>query len=569
MAARQGVTTIVQDGGLGQTPLGEGNTLVILGCSSIALPNQPVTTASQSTVLSTFGYGPLSELACNVIAATGNEVILIQTPSAVAGSINGANSTPLVVSGATDATPIVLTTTAHGLSTGDVVTVASVGGNTAANGTFVITVVDTTHFSLNGTTGTVPYTSGGTATFNGTQFVGTGTSVMTLTGTPLDSYYFKATCTTAFTVGTTGGQVAISLDAGRTVYTTVNVQTASSIAIPNTGLTLHFAAGTLALNDTFTAVTTEPMWNDGGVTAALNSILATEDEFLDVVVTGTAASGDATSFDGEMTQLFNQARFSCVLCAARDIHQGGSTTFVAGLPTETEQAWMSALQADFANVVSDRVLVTAGHYNFVSAISQSQFRRPLLWGAATRDAAAAISTKLGRVKDGPISNLIVPSAPDGFVLHNETLNPGLDAARFTTLWKIYGKRGFFIKNDNILAGPNSDFNWLVHRHVMDEASAITNDFWTNELSDSLRVDNTGQILKQDAADLIARCNEALATGLVNTGDVSAAWCSIPPNQKILATAQLDVMTNIIPLGYTDAIDNTLTFVNPSVVQVGS
>ena len=69
----------------------------------------------------------------------------------------------LTVSGATNASPIVITTSAaHGLATDDVVTLASVGGNTAANGTFKITKLSSTTFSLNGSTGNGAYTSGGT-----------------------------------------------------------------------------------------------------------------------------------------------------------------------------------------------------------------------------------------------------------------------------------------------------------------------------------------------------------------------------------------------------------------------
>lgn len=69
------------------------------------------------------------------------------------------------VTGATNASPIVITTDAsHQLVSGDQVVIAGVGGNTNANGTFVVTVVDTTHFSLNSSTGNAPYTSGGTWT---------------------------------------------------------------------------------------------------------------------------------------------------------------------------------------------------------------------------------------------------------------------------------------------------------------------------------------------------------------------------------------------------------------------
>lgn len=67
------------------------------------------------------------------------------------------------LSGATNASPIVVTTTAdHGLPTGAYVKIASVAGNTAANGNFFITNVSATTFSLDGSTGNGAYTSGGT-----------------------------------------------------------------------------------------------------------------------------------------------------------------------------------------------------------------------------------------------------------------------------------------------------------------------------------------------------------------------------------------------------------------------
>lgn len=69
----------------------------------------------------------------------------------------------LTVSAASNASPIVITTSAaHQLQTGDYVTVASVGGNTAANTSAKVVVLNTTTFQLVGTIGNAAYTSGGT-----------------------------------------------------------------------------------------------------------------------------------------------------------------------------------------------------------------------------------------------------------------------------------------------------------------------------------------------------------------------------------------------------------------------
>lgn len=71
------------------------------------------------------------------------------------------------ITDATNASPIVITSANHGLATGDRVTVQNVGGNTGANGSFVITVLSSSTFSLDGSSGSASYTSGGTWNITG------------------------------------------------------------------------------------------------------------------------------------------------------------------------------------------------------------------------------------------------------------------------------------------------------------------------------------------------------------------------------------------------------------------
>lgn len=65
------------------------------------------------------------------------------------------------ITGATNASPIVITSTSHGFSNGDIVSITGVGGNTAANGKWTIANVATNTFELSGSTGNGAYTSGG------------------------------------------------------------------------------------------------------------------------------------------------------------------------------------------------------------------------------------------------------------------------------------------------------------------------------------------------------------------------------------------------------------------------
>lgn len=73
--------------------------------------------------------------------------------AAVAGST--------AITAATNASPIQITAAAHGRASGDSVTITGVGGNTAANGSWSVTVIDANNLTLNGSTGNGAYTSGG------------------------------------------------------------------------------------------------------------------------------------------------------------------------------------------------------------------------------------------------------------------------------------------------------------------------------------------------------------------------------------------------------------------------
>jgi hypothetical protein len=78
---------------------------------------------------------------------------------------DGTSLAALTITGATNATPIVVTTSAaHGVVDVSYATVAGVLGNTAANGSWVVERVTTTTLLLRNSVGNAAYTSGGTLT---------------------------------------------------------------------------------------------------------------------------------------------------------------------------------------------------------------------------------------------------------------------------------------------------------------------------------------------------------------------------------------------------------------------
>ena len=99
--------------------------------------------------------------------APGDEIRIMGSPAPTSLGQNGvwtsqALQATKTLTAATNATPIAITITGHGYSTGDTVVVTGVVGNTAANGTWEITVTDANTFTLDGSAGNGARTSGGT-----------------------------------------------------------------------------------------------------------------------------------------------------------------------------------------------------------------------------------------------------------------------------------------------------------------------------------------------------------------------------------------------------------------------
>lgn len=90
------------------------------------------------------------------------------TISAMQIDLTQADTAVKAITGITNASPMVVTATAHGFSNGDIVVQQGVVGNLAANNTFKVASVTTNTYALqnldgSNSTGSAAYTSGGTA----------------------------------------------------------------------------------------------------------------------------------------------------------------------------------------------------------------------------------------------------------------------------------------------------------------------------------------------------------------------------------------------------------------------
>lgn len=160
------------------------------------------------------------------------------TNGGTAGTVAALSAATYTITGATNATPIVLQFSgAHTLVDGDDLQVTGVLGNTAANGDWLISVVDTTHVTLLGSVGSGAYTSGGTATRY--QYSGVITFILYDSGTSGFASISPSTANEGIQVG-----MLLVINTGGGSVETVMVETVLPGIANTTILDIEFDVGT-------------------------------------------------------------------------------------------------------------------------------------------------------------------------------------------------------------------------------------------------------------------------------------------------------------------------------------
>lgn len=106
--------------------------------------------------------------------------------------------------------------------------------------------------------------------------VATGLTVMSAhTGAkPYGTYEVRIKCVTGGTIGTGGVTIQWSLDGGRTYSRTTALGTASTFAIPHSGVQVDFTVATIVAGDVFSVRTLAPAPSTADVTAGMAALAA-------------------------------------------------------------------------------------------------------------------------------------------------------------------------------------------------------------------------------------------------------------------------------------------------------
>ncbi len=553
------VTVTIQDGAQGLVSSSSEQVHAILGTCAAGAVNTLYSYSDIPSLVAAHIAGPAVEAAAHSLAVAGGPVYLVRLAETTPGS-------PGAVTQTGSGPAITVPTKSAVTSAGTAPPVVTLTGSPLA---FYDLVVEITTLGARGVA-RFRYSLDGGETWAASNVLTAATYLMADTGVTLnfatgtdyavDNVYTASTCipNDAYELEVEivdGGALGTAtfkytLDAsnpvGGTYSATFVAPVGTLYVIPNTGITLTFAAGTYVAGDTYAlAALAAPAYTSTEVIAALAALTADPREWGAVHLCGQAstAAGSATMASVLDTQLEAAAtgsfRYSHAIIEAADVSD-------------------SLLIAAFASFASKRVNVCAGFCRLTSSITGRGYKRSAALPLAARLSKVGIGVDLARVKDG--------SLPGVTYLHrDEQVTQALDASRFSTLRSLIGRQGYYITNARLMAPSGSDYRLTQYRRVMDKGCAVGRDALLDYLNGDVRINANGTIFELDARAIEANATSALNAALTQPGHVSAVRCVVDRTNNVQSTEKIKAQLRITPLGYAKSIDEDIGFTSPALV----
>jgi hypothetical protein len=385
----------------------------------------------------------------------------------------------------------------------------------------------------------------------------TGTAAVTITSspTPNDDYEFKLLFIAGGTRGVSGITYQLSLDGGRTYGPVTALGTATSITIAGAGgVSFAIGAGTVVAGDYHTATSTAPQWNSTEIGSALTALGNTLASWEIVHVVGKL---DATTFDTVDLKV-------AAMQAAGKPHAWIGSTRIPNA-AESEATYLSSLSGVFSAKSTIFGNLCAGACKLTSSVSGRKYRRPAAFAIAAREASVTEEVNTADPNLGSLIGVSIRDDNGNADEHDESINPGLDDARFTVLRTWDGLQGVYINRPRMFAPAGSDFEIMPHRRVLSLAEIALRAFMIRRLNRPVLVDKvTGYILESEALDIELGANAAMSGVLLAKPKASDVAFALSRTDNVLSTKTLNGEARVTPLAYPEAIDLTIGFFNPAL-----
>ena len=382
-------------------------------------------------------------------------------------------------------------------------------------------------------------------------FTGTGDSVVTVTGTPYDTYSVIMEVLKAGTVGTDGIQIRYSLNGGKEYSAPYYLGTAVTFAIPNTGVTLNFAAGDLDLGDTAEFELTEPLPDSAGIQSAIEA-LRTHGVNFDCIALATPASAALlTAMNSKIVSLKTHGK-----------HMWGLAGWAIPGTAETDAAYASATNASLNTISTDKIGLTTWSADYISSISGYLLKRTPLFAALNVLTPAVISENSAAISGHQVPALLADE--DGNQIYHDALYDESLSDRTITLRTWPGQPGVYITRARLLSAPADSAQLIIHRRLVNRAEQLADAYFATVVNTPIEVAPNGTISPEEAIRIEQGMQAALEDGMGN--DVSGVVYKLDRLINILTTSKLEGDVYIQPFAYPETIVTRIALVAELVTE---
>lgn len=302
-----------------------------------------------------------------------------------------------------------------------------------------------------------------------------------------------------------GTGLSVTYAAGDGPGATISIGTVASAHnsadATNTVSTANAATGTVVAGDVIRQPTTAPKWSEGDLADAFAALAATDDDCSLVLIPGRVLPSEADTISTGLNVLRDRGKKCAAIVQARK-----------ATDLETEPQWIANLNTEWENVTDSRLVICAGDYwcTFTDGNRTRVYDGRFNAQYARRLVGIQRYVSSTRVNDGPLEDVAIVNELGQLIGHDEQAQPGLDAGRFTTLFRIPNtnfRRGAYVSEDLVARGDEERvYSARVRRGLNAMARVAEAVGWTliGETFDVETITPTTGRLAADAASAIAK-----------------------------------------------------------------
>lgn len=385
-----------------------------------------------------------------------------------------------------------------------------------------------------------------------------GTSVVTVDTAvtkPYDDYEVVFEVVLGGTIATGPITFRYSLDDGNNYSGDISLGVANTYTIPDSGVILDFAAGTLITGDVVTFRTTGPTVDSTDLGAAFDALDASAARWGIVeIASPISTSGLVSTINTKMAAMFAKGKYREFFANFRMQNDG-----------ESDATYQAAFVTALSGSESRYGSICAGDCRMRSGVSGRLYRRPISFACASNEANISEEQNAANVNLGSL-NVSIRDENGNPVHHDEFLNPGLDDARSYTL-RTWGDDlpGVYVNRPKLFSATGSDYDLFPHLRVLNLGCEAARPYFIRRLNAPVLVDRaTGFLLEEEALEMEAGALAVLSAALTSKPKASDVQVRIGRLNNILSDKTIEVEIRIIPLAYPEFVSITIGFLNPAL-----